>query len=413
MTETDIMKKKNLDPDSSVNLRGVHVYQEEEDTGEEDPFLRRLSKRLDQNARWFFFRLGYWIAEHPKLTVLISLLGVAIASLGALQYDVGDGGEREWVPGNTVSIDNLDRYDLYFPDDSIRVNQIVITNRAMGDDMATRRGVLDLVEVLEKVESITWEGYSFDDVCKIRIEGSLELCLTNSVLDLFFSSSAETIVYKVDGVTPSFTATVRAVVEGMDDDQVKSIIFDDYATQWTGDDFVPDLFLGTIDANSDYIDNTSPALKLNVVLIDTSEKDVDASYEFESEIEDILVDSLELTGGSKIFVGTMGAQEDSGAAQASDVPLLMLGILLAVVYVCSALGHLNAVQSRVSLALLAIFSVVLAYIAMIGICSLISYYGPVHQLLPLLLVAIGVGELVYLFIMYRYMQSSHFSYLHS
>ena len=357
-----------------------------------DNVLRKLSKRLDKNSRVFFFRLGYWIAEHPKLTILLSFVGVAIASLGAMNYKVEDGGEREWVPQNTVSMKNLDQYDVYFPDDALRVTQIILTDESIGNDVGTRQGLLDLVQVLEKVESVTWENYSFKDVCKIRVDEGLALCLTNSVLDLFFTTDPDALVYEADGVTPSFTGTVRSVVEAMDDDLVKQVMFADSSITWSGEEFLPDLYLGDNNDDANNVKNT-PALRLNIVLIGSEDQEDNASYEFEANIEDTLINSLQVTGNSKIYVGTIRAREDAGAAQASDIPLLMLGILLAIVYICIALGHLNAVQSRIGLSLLAILSIVLAYASMIGICSLISYYGPVHQLLPLLLVAIGVGKL--------------------
>ncbi len=66
--------------------------------------------------------------------------------------------------------------------------------------------------------------------------------------------------------------------------------------------------------------------------------------------------------------------------------------MLAIIYVCMTMGHLNSVDSRVGLAIAAIVGILLAYVAMIGVCSLISWYGPVLQLLPLLLVAIGIDD---------------------
>lgn len=41
-----------------------------------------------------FYRLGYWVATHPKLTLLLNLAFVALCSIGFLNFKVVTDGER-------------------------------------------------------------------------------------------------------------------------------------------------------------------------------------------------------------------------------------------------------------------------------------------------------------------------------
>lgn len=56
-----------------------------------------------------FYRLGYWVATHPKLTLLLNLAFVALCSIGFVNFKVVTDGERLVDCGLFVSV-------LYEPD---------------------------------------------------------------------------------------------------------------------------------------------------------------------------------------------------------------------------------------------------------------------------------------------------------
>lgn len=41
-----------------------------------------------------FYRLGYWVATHPKLTLLINVVFVVLCSIGFVNFKVVTDGER-------------------------------------------------------------------------------------------------------------------------------------------------------------------------------------------------------------------------------------------------------------------------------------------------------------------------------
>lgn len=75
-----------------------------------------------------------------------------------------------------------------------------------------------------------------------------------------------------------------------------------------------------------------------------------------------------------------------------DLSKIITGYNLLAVYVCFALGELSWVRSRGWLAGLALLGIGLAIGATYGIGSALGYaFGPVHQLLPLLLLGRFAG----------------------
>lgn len=378
-------------------------------------FLARLSKKLDNTSRTLFFRLGYWIGKRPLRTIALSFIGVAIASLGLFNYENNDGrGQRIWVPEGTSSGENLDTRDEYF-DDSFRISQVILVGKDDAD-VATQevninvmsyfifkldfifslfiafiwlKGVLELISILEVFEETSWEGYGYYDLCNTAAYGDITYCVVNSVLNVFFDE--EYVVYADDGTNVSFSRTTRAKVSTLTDEEIKTAIFDSAIT-WTNDPFTTDLFVGELSGSNGLNERYTPAFRMNV-LINGSPSDSTGSkeYEFEKVAEKNVLDLSDQLS-STAYVNIFAAQQDSGADQADDVPLLLFGIMLAIIYVCMTMGHLNSVDSRVGLAIAAVVGILLAYVAMIGVCSLISWYGPVLQLLPLLLVAIGIDD---------------------
>lgn len=41
-----------------------------------------------------FYRLGYWVATHPKLTLLLNVVFVALCSIGFVNFEIVTDGER-------------------------------------------------------------------------------------------------------------------------------------------------------------------------------------------------------------------------------------------------------------------------------------------------------------------------------
>lgn len=97
----------------------------------------------------------------------------------------------------------------------------------------------------------------------------------------------------------------------------------------------------------------------------------------------------------------------SGSTMFQDIPMLMIGITLMVIYVQLVLSKYNCVEARVrlsmfgnafviffffqfSLGFLGLLSIGMAFIVAVSLCSLFGvFYGPVHTSFPFLLMGLG------------------------
>ena len=53
----------------------------------------RTHGKANQMAGRFFYRLGYWVAGHPKWTLLISLVLVIACCFGFAKFEIENNGE--------------------------------------------------------------------------------------------------------------------------------------------------------------------------------------------------------------------------------------------------------------------------------------------------------------------------------
>eukprot|EP00170_Pyropia_yezoensis_P004444 contig_18198_g4457 len=81
------------------------------------------------------------------------------------------------------------------------------------------------------------------------------------------------------------------------------------------------------------------------------------------------------------------------AALTADVPLFVVGATVLAVYVVTFFGDFHSLRSRAAVGAGALLSVALATVSAYGVASAAGlFYGPVHSLLPLLLLGIGVDD---------------------
>ena len=152
-------------------------------------------------------------------------------------------------------------------------------------------------------------------------------------------------------------------METLSDDEMRNALVDGPYIAWNNIAVLQKQFM-----HSYGLLNSTSAFKILIVL---SNSDEEESYDWEDYMEG------ELFGADvsyNVYVATIRNNHDAGAAQTSDVPLLIIGIILAVIYICHTLDHINSVHSRFGLGICAVFAVVFAAIDMVGILSLFSFY---------------------------------------
>mmetsp|Transcript_22970 Transcript_22970/g.34468 ORF Transcript_22970/g.34468 Transcript_22970/m.34468 type:complete len:929 (-) Transcript_22970:474-3260(-) len=347
--------------------------------------LQRISTAFDQALRSFFFHLGYTVASYPGRTIALAVFVALTCGAGVIKFHTEDDAEVLWAPQNSLAVEHDETINMYF--DSPGQIGIIFTSKSGKDDIATQLGLLQMITVLEAVNQVeiqdNGEVISFDDdVCIHSLQGGLGLCSGTSVLDLFWDEQYMT-------SPTSFLATVKAKIKTLNDEQVKQILSTPSYYSWNGNPISSDRYISIDDSsNSDILEALAFRIEYGIY-------DLEQAETVENEIERVLLNEpIEGTESLEWYLATMAIFVNAvDETLTSDIDLLAIGIVLAVVYVCSMLGLAgHPIKSRVGLGLLAILSILLAIIASVGIGSLISFYGPVHQVLPLLMVAVGVDD---------------------
>ena len=78
----------------------------------------------------------------------------------------------------------------------------------------------------------------------------------------------------------------------------------------------------------------------------------------------------------------------------NNMIVLVCGLSLIAIYVMAMIGRFNAVQQRIYLSLMGVSVVGQAILSAYGVCYYLGYfYGPIHPILPFLLLGIGVDDM--------------------
>ncbi|XP_011339858.1 NPC intracellular cholesterol transporter 1 isoform X3 [Ooceraea biroi] len=120
------------------------------------------------------------------------------------------------------------------------------------------------------------------------------------------------------------------------------------------------------------------------------------SPEWEVEfIEKVLHSNRTLPPGMEIYAVTLRSYQDMlHQVVNSNMTVLFCGMSLITIYVIVMIGRCNAMQQRIYLSLMGISVVGQALLSSYGICYYLGFsYGPVHPILPFLLLGIGVDDM--------------------
>lgn len=120
------------------------------------------------------------------------------------------------------------------------------------------------------------------------------------------------------------------------------------------------------------------------------------SPEWETEfIERVLHSNRTLPPGMEIYAVTLRSYQDIlHEVINSNVTVLFCGISLILIYVIVMIGRCNVIHQRIYLSLMGISVVGQAILSSYGVCYYMGFfYGPVHPVLPFLLLGIGVDDM--------------------
>lgn len=151
--------------------------------------LQQRQYRLNTILRRFFYRLGYFCASSPFITLLIACLFVTLANVGWKFFSIEKDPVRLWVAPNSESRANMAFYDEHFGP-FYRAEQLFITSPSADSNLEDAPVLsyesLDwLFSVEKEIQALVApDGTTLEDVC-FKPSGPDGACVVQSISGWF------------------------------------------------------------------------------------------------------------------------------------------------------------------------------------------------------------------------------------
>ncbi|CAM9814630.1 unnamed protein product [Ectocarpus sp. 4 AP-2014] len=130
----------------------------------------RFHGKINKVADNFFYRLGYWVATHPKRTLLISLVFVIACCLGFANFRVEADGEDLWVPADSLT-KQQEEIILEDFDGGGEFASFLVESPSETGSVLTKESVDAIWELDAIVMAVEVDGNTYADVCLKELDG--------------------------------------------------------------------------------------------------------------------------------------------------------------------------------------------------------------------------------------------------
>ncbi|KAF2362201.1 Protein patched/dispatched, partial [Trinorchestia longiramus] len=372
-------------------------------------------------------RHGRSVAQRPVLYIVFCLLFTGLCSLGFFNFYMESRPEKLWIPQNSDFVTALEWQKEEFPN-TVRIEMVLYE----ADNVLTPVVVQEMYRIYKEVADIKVEdqfgvsknqtnlcfrvpvsGKSTNVDLKGEKSGGLAVQTDWSVvlkdqiycgvLALIPKECLQLGILELWGDNP---AVIQALTQ-------QDIINDINTANLSATYLYPlnfTEFLGGIERNSSgHIVSARAAMHQWMMAVNRTAVNLayfeDMSgltsavdpglYRWEGEfIKVLLNDSLRPDGVAVYASSERSFGEISENTIMGDVTFLIAGNVILYIYVTLMLGRFNLVEQRPLLSLIGLFSTSLAVLISFGLCSACGLdYGPVHSILPLLLLGLGVDDM--------------------
>ncbi|XP_071143132.1 patched domain-containing protein 3-like isoform X1 [Mytilus edulis] len=356
--------KKN----GAINSTNGHVSNGDINSSKEEPklsCLQKISHKIISVLETAFYRLGRLIGTYPWRVMLISTIVTGIICIAApfTFTESADGDDTLWVPVNAKVLDYKSWVESVFPS-TVRFGTMIFVS----DNVLTPTVLSAMWTIYNSSISLTTGANNFSTLC---IQSGSN-CLVNSILELWsYDETTILAASQADIKTKINTATTSPMY------------FNSYD--------VTTVLGGKVYDGSGHIDSATATKMTWFIQGDDAVKDQAEAWEQQ------LIDlgQKEHSGISTTYVFAIRSfSDEAGGAIRGDIAFLSAGYVIVIVYITIMLGKFNCLEQRFGLAIAGVVVVGMS----IGICfslaSLCGFeYGPLHSVLPFLLLGIGVDDM--------------------
>ncbi|XP_066936303.1 patched domain-containing protein 3-like [Clytia hemisphaerica] len=367
----------DLPPKGSADSNGVTVvdsHKQKDSKGCCKTFTDTINASLEN----FFGAIGRIVANNPWPVILIALTISGLCMVGIIELQTENRGEKNWVSQTSDPVKHKEWVDDVFPIPS-RTSKLLLEKKD-GSDLLTRDGLLKLYEEDQKVRGMLFNetGYQWHDIC-YSASASAD-CIPASILEVWSYN--------------------RTIIENLTDKEIKSTINKGgLLSPMTGRLVTVERLIG-----GPVVRDNGTIVKASVLKVDYRLQKQDIFDKGKGRDVDKYADKWEeelektFEGGQpdyEVYTFSQWSQaKASEDASNGDLQFFVIGYIMVIVYLSIMLGSFSRIGHKVLLAL--------AGIGVIGISIGISYglgsafqlkYTAVHNVLPFLLLGIGVDDL--------------------
>ena len=351
--------------------------------------IETTGNKIESAIGSFFNVIGLKIGNIPRKTIAVCIIITAICGAGFTRWSTENRPEKLWVPQETIAEEETAIYQSYYAATS-RFNQVVVRSSDDNDsNVLTSSTLVEAMKMHLEIEQTeaTVDGtkYTLVDLCTVTYGSCASFtntpicnCLVTSVLKLwnYDLDTLESDPDVLSTINSSYDMTQKEAIFGKP-------VFDD------SDNLV-----------------SAEAFSITYINRDRSEE---AGSDEEGTLSDPINEGWELDVFLKVLQESAPAKytsiqvdyfagrsfsDEFGGAITGDLLLVQISYIVVFVFLGATLGKtVPGTGSRWTMSLAALVTVGLSIGASFGVSSGFNlFFGPVHSLLPFILLGIGVDD---------------------
>jgi predicted RND superfamily exporter protein len=356
--------------------------------------IEKLGNNIESSIASFFALIGQFIGIHPRKTIAACILLAVLCGGGFAMWKTESRALKLWTPQNTIAEKEGNEYEEIFARTS-RFNNIIVrssNNNGSSKNVLVKETLVEVMkmhlEIETKEATIDDEIYKLTDVCTKSgaacsdptFAADICQCLVSSFLklwnyDLPTLESDDDILNTINSYSGYNRQDLESIFGKPTFDENGNLISAEaFSITYLNKD-------RTIEAGSDEAGTEDDPINERWekdVFLYVLEKSVPETY------KSITVD---------YFSGRSFSDEFGGAIQ-GDLLYVQVSYVIVFLFLGANLGKVvPGLGSRWTMSLAALVTVGLSIAAGFGVSSLFGlFYGPVHSLLPFILLGIGVDD---------------------
>lgn len=345
-----------------------------------------------------YYRLGLAVGRHPLLTCVLSLLVAAVCGSGLAQWRAGQSEVDLYMPEDSPVRAAARFVEANFRED-VRYESVIVE----ADDVL-EPGVLQAIAQLERdikatrVNNLGWEDICikytswFQEASATGGEGGAGPAGVPELPEEFKQTLQKAGLLKNECVYQSLLKLwPQGLPANVTRAEVQRVVTRGLRASTNILTDVTSLLAGVqTDAKGQVV--SAKAVIFNWLLKESNTTSPLWEQEFLSTV--LNTNRTKPEGVSIYVIATRSYNDMLAQVMDSNMTVLFAGFSLIILYVIFMLGRCNLIQQRIYLSLLGVSIVGLAILASYGFCFYMGFFfGPVHPILPFLLLGIGVDDM--------------------